>query len=237
MKPKLILLAAAFSCGIALLNAQDAPKPPQARGGKDRPGGPGGGGDPKARIDEMFKKMDTNSDGNVSKDEFLEFSKKEAEARFNKLDASGSGSVTKEQLTDAMRRMHGGEGGQRRPEGFKKPEGTGGGTRQRPGGENNTPEGNPPPPPAEGGQRGPGKLGGGGIGEIFRKLQENGSVTKEEFSKISEEQYKRMDTNGDGKITKEEMEEQRKKMRDLRGGQDGPTPQPGGSKPKRPDVN
>ncbi len=242
MKPKLFLLAAAFSSGIALLNAQDAPKRPQG------PGGPGG--DPKARIDEMFKKMDANGDSKITKDEFMESSKKEAEAHFNKLDASGSGFVTKDQLTDAMRRMREGEGGQRRPEGFNKPEGAGGGTRPRPGGDNNAPGGNPLPPPAEGnngargapgGQGGSGKLGGGGIGDLFRKIQENGSVTKEDFSKMSDEQFKRMDTNGDGKITKEEMEEVGKKMRELRGAQGGAEGgirrPPSDDRPKRPEAN
>ncbi|MCE9519731.1 MAG: EF-hand domain-containing protein [Verrucomicrobia bacterium] len=244
MKPKLFLLAAAISSGIAMLHAQDAPKPPQAPGG----------GDPKARMDEAFKKMDANGDGKVSKEEFLEFSKKEAEARFSKMDAAGSGSVTKEQLMEAMRRMHGGDGGQRRPDGFNKPENTDGGTRPRPGGDNNTPGGNPPPQPVEGGKGGPGTGARGGMGggmmELFKKIQENGSISKEEFIKISEEQFKRMDANGDGKITKEEMEEMGKKMREMRGGQggseggirrppsgDGTAPPSGGDKPKRPPAD
>lgn len=227
MKPKLFLLAAAFSGGIAILQAEDSPKPPQAPGGEFRPGGPGGGGNPKARGEEAFKKMDANSDGKVSKDEFMEFTKKESEARYNKLDTTGTGSFTKEQFMEAMRRMQGGEGGQRRPEGFDKPEG--GGTRPRPGGDNKAP-GNPPPPPREdgearGGPEGPGKHRGG-IGDLFHKIKENGSVTKEEFIKMSEEQFKRMDTNGDGKITREEMEEVGKKMRELRGGKDGDRPKP-----------
>lgn len=266
----MFLLAAAFSSGIAMVGAQDAPKPPPAPGGEGRPGGPPGGGDPQARFDEAFKKMDANGDGKVSKEEFVEYSKKEAEERFSKIDNSGSGSVSKEQIAEALRRMRGGEGGQRRPEGFRRPEGDGGGTRPRPGGDN-PPGGNPPPPPPEGGRDRPdgpgnpstrGGAGVTGIGELFRKIQENGSVTKEEFSKISEEQFKRMDVNADGKITKEEMEELGRRMREMRGGQgagpgapndrrrgggeggfrrppprDGAQPPPGGERPRRPEAN
>lgn len=264
----MFLLAAAFSSGIAMLGAQDAPKPPPAPGGEGRPGGPPGGGDPQARFDEAFKKMDANSDGKVSKDEFLEFSKKEAEERFSRIDTSGSGSLSKEQISEAMRRMRGGDAGQRRPEGFRRPEGEGGGTRPRPGGDN-PPGGNPPPPPPEGGRGGPegpgnpgmrGGAGAAGIGEFYRKIQENGSVTKEEFVKISEEQFKRMDVNADAKITKEEMEELGRRMREMRGGQgtgapggpprgggeggfrrppprEGAQPPPEGDKPRRPEAN
>lgn len=238
MKTKSFLLAAAFiGSGIAMLGAQDAPKPPPPPGGEGRPGGPPSGGDLQARFDDAFKKMDANGDGKVSKEEFLEFSKREAEDRFSKIDTTGSGSISKEQISEAMRRMRGGDAGQRRPEGFRRPEGDGGGVRPRPGGDN-APGGNPPPPPPEGNSGGPGGPGGpgmrggapgaSGIAELFRKIQENGSVTKEEFTKMTEEQFKRMDANGDGKITKEEMEEIGRRMREMRGGQGGPPGAPGG---------
>ncbi|HEY2574043.1 MAG TPA: EF-hand domain-containing protein, partial [Verrucomicrobiaceae bacterium] len=212
MKTKMFLLAAAFGSGIAMLGAQDAPKRPQPPGGDGRPGG-----DPQARFDEAFKKMDANGDGKISKEEFIEFSKKDAEERFSKMDASGTGSLSKEQIGEAMRRSRGGEGGARpeggkgRPEGFRRPEGgEGGGVRQRPGGDNNQPGGNPPPPPPAGtgnpggpggpggpgerGMRGGGGMGGGSaMGEVFRKVYEGGTVTKEEFLKMSEEGFKKLD--------------------------------------------
>ncbi len=263
MKAKLFVLttAAVIGCGLANLCAQDTPKPPPAPGG-GRPGGPPDGGDPQARFDEIYIKMDADKDGKVSKVEFLEFSKREAEDRFSKLDASGSGSVSKEQLSDAMRRMRGGDGGQqRRPEGFRRPDGNeGGGTRPRPGG-----DGNPPPPPPEGspgtqggpgGPGGPGMRGGMGgqssMGEVFRKVQEGGTVSKEEFAKMSEDGFKRLDANSDGKITKEDLDELRAKMGGGPGGAPGgPPPQGGGSfrrpggagappegdRPKRPESN
>lgn len=266
MKTKLFLVAAAFGSGIAMLGAQDAPKPPQ----------PPGGGDPQARFEEAFKKMDANGDGKVSKEEFIEFSKKDAEERFGRMDASGSGSLSKEQIGEAMRRMRGGDGGQPRgeggrprPEGFRRPEGgDSGGVRQRPGADNQ-PGGNPPPPPPEGtgnpgGPGGPGErgmrggmAGGSAMGEIFRKVGEGGVVTKEEYVKMSEEGFKRLDANGDGKITKEDLEELRKKMGDGRGGPpgapggapqgeggfrrrpqgDGAKPPGEGDKPRRPESN
>lgn len=268
----MFLLAAAFSSGIAMLGAQDAPKPPPPPGGEGRPGGPPGGGDPQARLDEAYKKMDADADGKISKEEFLEFSKKEAEERFNRIDSSGSGSISKEQIAEAMRRMRGGDAGpQRRPEGFRRPESEGG-ARPRPGAENNPPGGNPPPPP-EGGPGGPGGPSGpggpamrggpgsSGVGELFRKIQENGSVTKEEFTKLTDDQFKRLDANGDGKITREEMEEIGRRFREMRGGQGGPpgtpggaprgsgeggfrrpppadgAPPPGGDRPRRPEAN
>jgi Ca2+-binding EF-hand superfamily protein len=263
MKTKMFLLAAAMSSGFTLLSAQDAPKPPPGGpGGEGRPGGPGG--DPQARFDEIYIKMDLNKDGKVTKEEFLAFSKQEAEDRFSKMDASGSGAISKEQIAEAMRRMRGGDGGQgqRRPEGFRRPEGEGGGTRPRPGGDNSAPSGNPPPPPAEGSPGGPGGPGGPGMrgggmggqsamGEVFRKVQEGGSVSKEEFAKMSEDGFKRLDANGDGKITKEDLEALRSKMGAGPGGAPGDAPKGGGGfrrppggdggasgdKPKRPASN
>ena len=44
-------------------------------------------------MDKMFDRMDSNSDGAVSKDEFISH----AEKRFMKMDADNDGSVTKEE--------------------------------------------------------------------------------------------------------------------------------------------
>ena len=89
----------------------------------------------------------------------------------------------------------------------------------------------------------------GGFGEVFRVISEKGEITKEEFSKLSDEMFKKLDTNGDGKITKEELEGFMSKAREMRGSQGGPqgdggvrrrpegngaAPQ-GGDRPKRPE--
>lgn len=54
--------------------------------------------DPAAspRREAAFKAMDANGDGKVTKEEYLEFVKKQAEKRFDKLDAQGKGYITKD---------------------------------------------------------------------------------------------------------------------------------------------
>jgi hypothetical protein len=56
-----------------------------------------------------------------------------------------------------------------------------------------------------------------GRGGMFERGDTNGDgvVTKEEFLAQSEETFKALDTDGDSKITKAELEEKRKKMREL----------------------
>ena len=210
MKTKILLFttAAAF-LGALTLNAQDAPKPP-AQTGEGGQRGPGG--DPQARIDEMLKKLDTNGDGKISKEEWLEFSRKEAEDRYSKMDTNSDGAVDKTEMEEGSRKMREmrGQGGGERPGGFRRPEGGEGGTRPRPDGVSTTPS----QPPGEGGPR----MMGGGLRDIFKKIEENGSISKEEFSKINEEQFNKLDSNHDGKITKEEIEETMKKMREMMGG-------------------
>lgn len=213
MKTKTLLLTtAAALIGSLTLHAQDAPKPP-GEGGPRNPGGDGPG-----RLDEMLKKVDTNGDGKISKEEWIEFSRKEADDRFSKMDANKDGTVDKAEMEEGARKMREsrGQGGGDRPGGFRRPE----------------PGSNAPQPPAEGAPR---MTGGGGMREIYRKIMEAGSITKEEFGKINEEQFSAMDSNHDGKITKEELEESMKKMRESFGGRGpgGPGgPQAGGERPQ-----
>ena len=47
-----------------------------------------------AKMDRMFEKKDTNSDGAISKSEFMAH----AEKKFAKMDADKSGSLTKEEV-------------------------------------------------------------------------------------------------------------------------------------------
>ena len=47
-----------------------------------------------AKMDKMFEKKDTNSDGIISKAEFVAH----AEKKFAKMDADGNGSLTKEEV-------------------------------------------------------------------------------------------------------------------------------------------
>ena len=133
MKTKLFLLAAAFSSGIAMLGAQDAPKRPQAPGGEGRPEGPPGGGDPHARFDEAFKKMDANGDGKVSKEEFLNHSKKQAEEGFAKLDKNNDGVIDKPEIAEIEGKMKG-----LREKMQERGKGKNDGTRKRPGADEKT---------------------------------------------------------------------------------------------------
>jgi len=265
MKTKLAILPliAALGCTFSMLSAQDAPKPPGDS--PRRPDGPPpAGGDMKARLEEFIKKMDTNGDGKVSKEEFLSQEKQQAEERFAKIDANGDGTVDKLEMEEAGRKMREARGGLSSPGapapggeakgGFRRPEGASeGGVRPRPEGENKR-EGNPVPAPGAEGSPRPGGFAqggggmGGGIGEVFRRVQEKGSVTKEEYQKISEEQFGKLDSNKDGKITKEELEESMRKMREMMGNRGGQTqgfqprtegggvrPRPEGDAPKRPE--
>ncbi len=218
MKTKILFLTtAAALIGSLTLHAQDAPKPP-AEGGQRGPGGEAPG-----RLDEMLKKIDANGDGKISKEEWIEFSRKEAEDRFSKMDANNDGTVDKAEMEEGARKMRetrGQGGGGERPGGFRRPEG---GTTT------------PPQPPTDGGApRMSGGGMGGGLREIYKKIEETGSITKEEFGKMNEEQFNKMDTNHDGKITKDELEETMKKMRESFGGrgQGGPGGAKGGDRPQ-----
>jgi Ca2+-binding EF-hand superfamily protein len=210
MKTKLSILTvtAAIGCAITMLRAEDAPKPPATSEG--RPGAPAGGGDPKARLEEMFKKMDTNGDGKISKEEYLAFEKQQAEERFSKIDTNNDGSIDVKEFEEAARKLSEARRGQQGAQsgGFRRPEGSGDGNRPR-------------PSAADGGGAAPGGgrggFGGGGMAEIYRKVNESGSITKEEFQKITTEQFDKLDANHDGKITKDELDAAIAKMREAFG--------------------
>lgn len=85
MSKKVLLLAAAA----LVLQAT----PVLAEGGK--------GDGPRKHHEGMFEKHDTNGDGGVSKDEFLQH----AEERFQKMDADGDGTVSKEEGQAAREKM------------------------------------------------------------------------------------------------------------------------------------
>ena len=218
MKTKLTFLTtlAAMSGALAMF-AQEPPPPPSPEGGRP-PGGP-----PTAdRIAEFLKRSDADSDGKISKDEFVNSAKKDSEDRFAKLDANADGYADKAEIEEAGRKMRE-MAGQRRPEGegMRRPEGEGG-FRPRPGGEGQPggprPEGFRRPEGGEG-QR-PGGMGGSVIvGMIMRMDKDSdGNITKEEFAAGNQEQFDRMDENKDGKVTKEELEAAGRRMREMMGG-------------------
>ncbi|MDB5687985.1 MAG: h [Rhizorhabdus sp.] len=179
-----------IACCAGLTFAQD--------GGRRAAGGEGGAN----RLAEFIKKVDANGDGKITKDEFLAYSKKEAEERFAKMDANGDGVVDEAEIKAAAEKLR--EGGGRRgegaaPGGGRRAEGAGaaeGGFRRPPTGEAGKPpaEGERPQPPAspegrrpeggpppgrEGGR--PGGFGAGALGgnpeELFKTIDKNGDGT------------------------------------------------------------
>ena len=144
---------------------EGAPKPegerppgaPSPEGGRRPEGGPGGPGGPGGAImiDEVFGRMDKNSDGSVDKEEYVAFSQQEIEGRFARADENTDGKLTKEEMKAGMERMRNmmrGPGGQRGPGG---PEGRGpggeGGPRRGPEGGG---EGGFRRPPTQDGEKG-----------------------------------------------------------------------------------
>ena len=87
----------AMAIAASLCFGQDG-QPPKSPGGS---GGPGKGNHPKP--EEIFKKLDTNSDGSLSLDEFkagprAQKDPAKAEEIFKKIDSDSSGSVSLEEF-------------------------------------------------------------------------------------------------------------------------------------------
>ncbi|HYF37944.1 MAG TPA: EF-hand domain-containing protein [Prosthecobacter sp.] len=202
---------------------------------------PPAGGDGGGRAAEYLKRADTDSDGKISKEEFVNMSKTEAEERFSKADGNSDGFVDTQEITsvgdrlrDAMRTRGGppGEGGGFRRPGGDRPEGAPspeGGFRRPPG---ERPEGSPPPPeggrPAGGPPGAGGPQGGPNMEEIFGRMDKNadGTIDKDEYTVFSreesEQRFGRMDGDADGKLSKEEMRTVVERMRGMMRGPGGP---------------
>ena len=63
----------------------------------------GGDGHKKGKKGHYFEKVDTNGDGQISKEEHMTA----AEERFTKMDTNGDGAITKEEVQEKMKKMHG----------------------------------------------------------------------------------------------------------------------------------
>ena len=118
------------------------------------PGGAPGGGsegrsspEGRARVEEMFKRLDKNEDGKLTVEEAPEEAKARIEGMLERMGKGKDGSITREEFLGAVERMMGGGRGpgDRGPEG-RGPEGRGRGPDGR------GPDG--PPPPRDG-ERGP----------------------------------------------------------------------------------
>lgn len=223
-----------------------------AQEGERKPGGEG-----PNRMAEFLKKIDVNTDGKVSKEEFAEFSKKEGEERFAKIDGNADGMADEAEMKAAAEKMRSaaGAGGMRRPGaegspgegGFRRPpEGQGKPERSAEERGMRRPEGGPPR--EEGGRPEGGPPGAGGPGgmmrgmgnpeEMIKRMDKNtdGGVDLGEFKEASSQEldgrFKMMDGNSDGKVSAEEMKQVAERMRNMmRGGQPG---QPGQGGMRRP---
>ena len=122
---------------------------PKGRPDGDRPkGGPDGRRPGMPNVDEMFGRMDKNSDGSVDREEYSEFAKQEVEQRFGRMDGDNDGKVSKEELKTGIDRMRSFMGRGRGPGGpdGRRPDREGG-FRRPP-----TESSQPPAPKAEEGQ-------------------------------------------------------------------------------------
>jgi Ca2+-binding EF-hand superfamily protein len=193
-------------------------------------GRPGDGGRPnpeemKARGEEMFKRLDKNSDGKLTLDEAPEEGKARLEAMFERLGKGKDGSVSKDEFLESMGRMMGGRG----PGGGRGPEGRGPEGRRPDGpprdGEGRGPDGRGPEgrrpdgPPGEGEGRGPegrgpegrgpGGPGFGGPPRMPPNLarfdkNEDGKLSKRELERLMD-QFDDLDRNEDGSLDMPEL--------------------------------
>jgi len=252
---KTLFLAAALAgtmLGGAAIAGQDAPADQAAPAGH---GGRGGG----------MMRADTNGDGNISRAEFTA----QAEARFARMDKNGDGFITADEMTGRSGRGPGGglmsadtdqDGKISRAEfmaqstdRFAKLDTNGDGqisgdemkammARMREGGGMGGRRGAggpaagammPPPPGVEGGAMG-GHHGHRGGGRLERlDTNQDGKISREEMRADADKHFDKLDTNGDGFIDKAEMDAARAKMKARMGkmrmgGEAPPAPPPPG---------
>lgn len=214
------LLIAALTLGIQFASAQDEAKPETSKPEGEKPQTekaekPAEGGPRAANLDRFFNNLDADKDGKVSKEEYINHAKGEAENRFSKVDANSDGSIDKGEFENAIgkqreARPRGERGdGFRRPDaprdgdkprgergdGFRRPDGPRDGDRPRgERGEGDEARGRRP----EGGFRG---------GNRLQEMDKDGDgfISKEEYQAASEQQFKNMDQDGDGKFSLEEL--------------------------------
>ncbi len=91
-----LLLVFAVTCvlGLSAVDAQETKKPPQRQ---------------RKTVEQIFKTLDANKDGKLSKEEFMtnvpEARKAAREKRFTAMDANKDGFVTPEEMKAAFEKM------------------------------------------------------------------------------------------------------------------------------------
>lgn len=190
------------------------------------PGGPEGRGNPA----EMLKRADTDGDGKISKEEFIKSRTAELEEAFARIDANGDGFIDEGEVKvigERMRAAGGREGPGGPPEGMRRPDGEGRGRpegegfRRPPAGEGRgTPEGMRRP---EG--EGRGRPEDAGRPESAARPDGEGRGGPEGMRRpeggaagfMGDQAFARMDTNGDGQLSKAEFEQGMARMREMMG--------------------
>lgn len=212
------------------------------------------------RMQQGMERLDTNKDGFVDKAEIEQMMERFREGRpggpgargegrpgspegrrpggpggmpsfddmFNRLDANGDGKITKDEARERMKEQFdkvdaNSDGGIDKDEMRKAAEQMRGG---RPGG----PEGRPGPGGPEG-RRGPGGPGGEGQrgpGGLMRlDTDGDGKISKEEAPERMRENFERFDANGDGFIDQSDMEKMMERFREGGRRPQGEEKQPG----------
>jgi collagen type III alpha len=156
--------------------------------GRFPPGAPGAPGEGPGRfIEGMIQRTDKNGDGKLSKDEVPELLRN----RFDEMDGNSDGFLDKEELAkngERLRERMREQGG--RPPGFPgRPDGAAAGAPGRPGSDANL---------------------GANRERVANMLREHdkdadGRISAKEFGEDRADQFKRIDANGDGYVTPDEL--------------------------------
>lgn len=143
---------------------------------------------PEMAFVQLLKVADTNKDGKISKEEFAA----RQDALFAEIDKDKDGSITPKEMREYRHaKMEAFRAAHPRPEGDegKRPEGK---RAER----------------EHGGRQGWGKHGGKGGGFAMIRMadtDENGQVSKAEFTAAGEKMFERLDRNKDGVISIDDM--------------------------------
>jgi hypothetical protein len=112
MKIKLAALTVLVLTSAGLRAEDKVPPPPPAEGAKPaaaapafRGKGKGAEGRQLPMKGEMFKRLDTNGDGKVTKEEFSAHEKQQSEQRFSRIDTNKDGSIEKSEAEEAAKKM------------------------------------------------------------------------------------------------------------------------------------
>ncbi|MFK7778237.1 MAG: EF-hand domain-containing protein [Gimesia sp.] len=179
---------------------------------RDRRGGPGGRPDFMQML-PVIAALDTNKDGEISKEEI-----ENATASLKKLDKDKNGKLTRDELLPSFGRR----GGDRRgPGGAGGPSGSGG---------------------REGDRRGPGNRSAFSVDGFIENMMKNdknkdGKLTKEELPERMQSMFSRIDTNKDNEVDKAELKKMAENFnsRSRSGGRDRGSRDSGKNRPKRPE--